>query len=104
MPTLLPPSKTDFAPCDKLPMLPPLMPVERPPDPALVAAGWERRFMADGLRLREYTELYESMGYEVRAEQVKPEEISDQCSDCRLLICRQFLTLYTRRRASGSAD
>ena len=84
--------------CDTTPVLPPLMPFERPPDPALVAEGWERRFMADGQRLKEYTELYESMGYEVRAEKVKPEEISDQCAGCRLLICRQFLTLYTRRK------
>lgn len=87
----------DTIPCDDIPVVPSLPPFERPPDPQLVAEGWDRRFMADLKRLTEYTELYASMGYEVRAEKVKPEEISDQCADCALLICRQFLTLYTRK-------
>lgn len=87
----------DHIPCDDIPVVPSLPPFERPPDPQLVAEGWDRRFMADSKRLTEYTELYASMGYEVRAEKVKPEEISDQCADCALLICRQFLTLYTRK-------
>ncbi len=90
-------SSNENVPCNDLPVVPSLPPFERPPDPALVAQGWERRFMADSLRLKEYTELYTSMGYEVRAEKVKPEEISDQCADCALLVCRQFLTLYTRK-------
>ena len=90
-------SSIEKTPCDDLPVLPSLPPFERPPDPALVAEGWDRLFMADSQRLKEYTELYASMGYEVRAEKVKPEEISDQCADCALLICRQFLTLYTRK-------
>jgi hypothetical protein len=71
---------------------------ERPADPKLVAEGWERRFMADTERLVEYAELYTSLGYEVRAEAVRPEEISEECGDCRLIICRQFVTLYTRKR------
>ncbi len=84
--------------CDDAPPLPFLSTMERPPDPTLAAEGWERRFMADGLRLAEYTELYASMGYEVRAEKVPPDEIGSECGDCRLLICRQFVTLYTRKR------
>ena len=94
---MLQPDSMSNVPCDDLPVLPSLPPFERPPDPELAAEGWERRFMADSKRLEEYTELYTSMGYEVRAEKVKPEEISDQCADCALLICRQFLTLYTRK-------
>ncbi len=71
---------------------------ERPANPKLVAEGWERRFMADGGRLAEYSELYQSLGYEVRTETVQPEEVSEECTDCRLVICRQFVTLYTRKR------
>jgi hypothetical protein len=85
--------------CADAPPLPFLSAAERLPNPALAAEGWERRFMADGLRLAEYTELYTSMGYEVRTEKVPPEEIGPECGDCRLLICRQFVTLYTRKRS-----
>ena len=93
------PFLTNVDGCADAPPLPRLPEVERPADPALTAQGWERRFMADGLRLAEYTELYTSMGYEVRAEKVPPEEIGPECGDCRLVICRQFVTLYTRKRS-----
>ena len=55
--------------------------------------------MADAQRLDEYIQLYQSLGYEVRTEIVRPDEIGAECGDCRLFICRQFVTLYTRRRA-----
>lgn len=71
---------------------------ERPPDPRLVAEGWERRFMADSQRLNEFKDLYISMGYEVRAEPVRPEEIGPECGDCRLVLCRLYFTLYTRKQ------
>ena len=87
----------DEAPCAVDEPTPRLPEFERPPDPKLAAEGWERRFMADRERLAEYVDLYSSLGYEVRSEIVRPEEISDQCADCRLIICRQFVTLYTRR-------
>lgn len=87
--------------CDTAPAVPRLPEWERPADPALTAEGWERRFMADGLRLAEYTELYASMGYEVRAEKVPPDAIGPECGDCRLLICRQFVTVYTRKRSAS---
>jgi hypothetical protein len=77
---------------------------ERPANPQLVAQGWERRFMADGTRLTEYLELYSSLGFEVRTEAVQPEEIGPECDDCRLMICRQFVTLYTRRRSGSSGQ
>jgi len=85
------------APCVVDEPRPRLPDFERPPDPRLVAEGWERRFMADAERLKEYVELYSSLGYEVKTMAVRPEEISEECGDCRLLICRQFVTLYTRR-------
>ena len=90
---MLPPEE---APCAVEAPTPRLPDFERPPVPKLVAQGWVRRFMADRERLAEYLDLYGSLGFEVRAVVIRPEEISDQCADCRLLICRQFVTLYTR--------
>lgn len=66
------------------------------PDPRLVAQGWQRRFMADGLRAREAIELYQELGYEVRAEPVRTEEVADECGDCQLLMALRFTTIYTR--------
>jgi hypothetical protein len=70
------------------------------PDPALVAEGWERRFTADEQRAKEAMELYTQLGYEVRAEPVRPEELHDDCQDCRTVVSFHFLTIYTRRRTS----
>ncbi|MBI3362452.1 MAG: hypothetical protein HY023_15230 [Chloroflexi bacterium] len=86
------------APCPVDHPTPRLPDFERPPDPRLVAEGWLRRFMADTERLSEYVELYASLGLDVRTEKVSPEEVADECSDCRLIICRQFVTIYTRQR------
>jgi hypothetical protein len=68
-----------------------------PPDPALLAAGWERRFVADPVRAEEATALYESLGFEVHAELLKPSEFSDECGDCQLVACRTYVTIYTRK-------
>jgi len=85
------------APCPIETPAPRLPDFERPADSKLLAEGWERRFMADLGRLDEYVELYTSLGFEVRTEKVPPEEIGPECNDCRLIICRQFVTLYTRK-------
>lgn len=84
-------------PCVIEPVAPRWPGFERPPKPELVALGWERRFMADGARLAEYLDLYQSLGYEVYTEKIAPDEIGAECADCRLIICRQFVTLYTRK-------
>ena len=73
--------------------------MEQPPNSELVTQGWERRFVTDGRRLREYVELYESMGYDVQAEPIQPGEIGPDCLDCRLIMLLQFHTLYTRKRS-----
>ena len=67
-------------------------------DPALLADGWERRFIADARRAEEAVELYESLGYEVRAEPVRREEMGEDCDDCQLLAALQFQTIYTRKK------
>lgn len=69
------------------------------PDPALVAAGWERRFTADLRRVEEVIELYSQLGYEVRAVPVPAEEFQDDCTDCHSVIASEFRTIYTRRKA-----
>jgi len=68
------------------------------PDPALVAEGWEPRFIADARQTKEATELYEELGFEVRAEPVPIEDMGEDCSDCQALILLQFKTIYTRKK------
>ncbi len=68
------------------------------PDPALLADGWQRRFVADGRQTREAVDLYASLGFEVRSVPVRPDELNDECAGCRLIAALQFQTLYTRRR------
>jgi hypothetical protein len=68
------------------------------PDPTLTAAGWERRFIASGERVREAMELYTQLGFEVCAVPVQPSELEDGCEDCRAVSLLQFKTIYTRRK------
>jgi hypothetical protein len=69
------------------------------PDPQLVAEGWQRRFTADPVRAREAFHIYQSLGFEVRAESILPAEFSTACGDCRLATCSAYVTIYTRRLA-----
>jgi hypothetical protein len=77
-----------------------LSPAQLQADPELVAQGWERRFTCDESRAREAVELYEKLGYEVRAEPVRPEELDDDCDDCRTVVAFHFLAIYTRRKSA----
>lgn len=72
------------------------------PDPARLAAGWERRFVVEARRVEEYVRLYESAGFEVAADPVSPEQVEEECGDCRLLLELEFQTIYTRS-PSGDA-
>jgi hypothetical protein len=77
-----------------------LSPAQLRADPALSAQGWERRFTADEQRAKEAMELYTQLGYEVRAEPVLPEELQDDCQDCKTVVSFYFQTIYTRKRTS----
>lgn len=68
------------------------------PNPALVAAGWERRFISNGRRAQEMAALYTELGYEVHLEPVRAEEFDDDCQDCGLVALLNFVTLYTRKK------
>ena len=66
-------------------------------DPARLAAGWQRRFLADGPRAAEAVALYESLGYEVEAVALSGADLPDDCTDCQLATLLAFKTIYTRR-------
>jgi hypothetical protein len=70
------------------------------PNSSLLAQGWERRFTADEQRAREAMDLYSQLGYEVRAEPVHPEEVPDDCQDCKTVVSYYFQTIYTRKRST----
>lgn len=76
-----------------------LSPGQLQADPALVAQGWERRFTADAQRAKEAMELYEQLGYDVRAEPMRPEELDDDCEDCGTVVAFHFLAIYTRKKS-----
>ena len=48
----------------------------------LLAEGWEERFSAAGARLEETAELYRSLGYEVRIEDVVESAADGACTSC----------------------
>lgn len=66
-------------------------------DPARLAAGWERRFLADGPRAAEAVALYESLGFEVAADPLAGADLPADCTDCQLATLLAFKTIYTRR-------
>jgi len=66
-------------------------------DPELLAQGWVRRNLEEPGRTGELAELYQSLGYEVRVEPLKPEDFPDQCQTCGLSICSSYVMIYTRK-------
>lgn len=72
------------------------------PDPARLAAGWERRFVIERGRAPDLVRLYEASGYEVALDPVPPELLDDECVDCRLVASLDYVSLYTRRREEAA--
>lgn len=70
------------------------------PDPARIAAGWTRRFIADPERAREAVALYGRLGYEVCADPIRAEELPEDCHGCEVVAGQMFRTIYTRRKRS----
>ncbi len=66
-------------------------------DPARTAAGWERRFIADGPRAAEAVALYEALGFEVEAVALSGLDLPADCTDCQLATLLAFKTIYTRK-------
>lgn len=69
------------------------------PDPARVAAGWERRFVIERARVADLASLYEASGFEVAVDAVAPELLQDECSDCKLVVRLDYVQVYVRRKA-----
>lgn len=69
-----------------------------PPDPKLIAEGWERRFIADAQRAQDAIEMYAEMGQEVRLEPVNATGLSEMCSGCWEAFA-QFSVVYTRQKS-----
>ena len=65
-------------------------------EPGPEAEGWTRRFVAGGERLVEATRLYRELQFEVRLEKPGPEDLREECGDCRLAL-QQYRIVYTRR-------
>lgn len=66
-------------------------------DPVRLAAGWSRRFIIEGARAAEMIRLYEDLGYEVCADPIRGETVSNGCADCRVVLALDFKMIYTRR-------
>lgn len=71
------------------------------PDPARLAAGWEKRFAIERSRAADLARLYEEAGFEVALDPVSPERLADECGDCRVVAQFDHVLLYTRRNAGG---
>ncbi len=68
------------------------------PDPARIAAGWQRRFVIEKARTADLVRLYEEGGFEVALDGVAPELLADDCTDCRLVAALDYVQVYTRKR------
>jgi hypothetical protein len=66
-------------------------------NPARIAEGWERRFLADAARAAEAVALYQALGFETCADSVRREDLTGDCDDCQLLMLLQYRMIYTRR-------
>ena len=68
-----------------------------PADPKLLAEGWERRHLADPDRAQEAIEVYSSLGYEVKAQNLTPADFGSDCGDCASVVCKTYVIIYTRK-------
>lgn len=65
-------------------------------DDELARGGWTRRFVGSPPRLDEAVQLYRELGLEVHLEPLTPEDLAEECGDCRLALAL-FRAVYTRR-------
>lgn len=72
--------------------------LDRAVNTELVSQGWVRRFMVGHDRLDESKQIYQELGFEIRQEPVKPDEFHEICQDCQTLACKDYVTIYTRKK------
>lgn len=73
-----------------------------PADRKLVAQGWVRRHLVDPDRAAESMDLYASLGFEVQARALAPDDFPPQCAQCASEACRSYVMIYTRRKQADS--
>lgn len=73
------------------------------PDPARLAAGWERRFVIERERSADLVRLYAVAGYEVAVDAIPAEALADDCDGCRVVLLREYVSIYTRRKGVTAA-
>ena len=62
--------------------------------------GWIKRTTIGEPRLSEIVELYKSLGYEVRVEPVKLDELDEECIRCYENENDEAKTVYVRKKSS----
>jgi signal recognition particle subunit SEC65 len=62
--------------------------------------GWIKRTTIGEPRLSEIVELYKSLGYEVRVEPVKFDELDEECRRCYENDGDKLKTVYIRKKGS----
>jgi len=67
-------------------------------EPALLEAGWTRRFMGEPSRAEESAEIYEQLGLEVLLAAPAPQGFAEGCQGCAKAACSAYLVVYTRRK------
>ena len=60
--------------------------------------GWTKQTTIGEPRLSEIVELYKSLGYEVRLEPVKLDELDEECRKCYELERDKVKTVYVRKK------
>ena len=60
--------------------------------------GWIKRTTIGEPRLSEIVELYKSLGYEVRLEPVKLDELDEECRSCYESEIGEVKTVYVRKK------
>ena len=66
---------------------------------ALLAAGWQRRYVADEARAKEALATYGALGFEVLAQPIEAEQVPASCGDCSAAVCKSYVLIYTRAPA-----
>ena len=62
--------------------------------------GWIKRTTIGEPRLSEVVELYKSLGYDVRVEPVKLDELDEECKRCYENEADEAKTVYVRKKGS----
>ncbi len=70
-------------------------------NPELIAAGWQRRYLADHKRAEEAQTMYAELGYDVLLENPDPAQFDSDCGDCANSACSAYVVIYTRRTNRG---